>query len=65
MKVSNKYITRVGEVEHITITGQEEDREEMVATQIGEVGQMIDYENKRGIEGGCTYGKVDASSYER
>jgi len=37
----------------------------MVVTQIREVEQMVDHENKRGIEDGDTYGKVDASMYER
>lgn len=37
----------------------------MVVTQIGDVEQMMDHENKSGIEYGGTYGKVDASSYER
>jgi hypothetical protein len=60
-------------VENITINVPEKQRGRimgsgaagMVVTQIGGVEQMMDYENKRGIEGGGTYGKVDASSYER
>ena len=37
----------------------------MVVIQTGDVEQMMDYENKRGIGHRGTHGEVDASLYER